>query len=99
MTLVETMSPSVTPSVDCVLNRNGGEVRGPRARAMQHLSAGRSPRRGSAGRMNSGELCGLLCQYQVTRTAARGLGGERSSSCLLQDHFLQGAAEHGHFLP
>lgn len=29
MTLVETMSPPVTPSVDCVLNRNGGEVRGP----------------------------------------------------------------------
>lgn len=73
MTLVETMSPPVTPSVDCVLNRKGGEVRGPGARAMQHLSAGRSPRLVSAGRMNSGELRGVLCQYQVTRTAARGL--------------------------
>lgn len=30
MTLVETMSPPVTPSVDCVLNRNGGRDAGPR---------------------------------------------------------------------
>lgn len=73
MTLVETMSPAVKPSVDCVLNREWRSGTGPRARAMQ-LFLGRAKSKASVRRKgcNWAELCKVLCQYQVTRTAARG---------------------------
>lgn len=56
MTLVVTMSPPMTPSVDCVFNRIGRTCRN-----MQHYCEGTDSFRHHT-----------LCQYQVPRTPRHG---------------------------
>lgn len=72
MTLVETMSPPLTPSVDCVLNRKWRSDVGPRPEICGVIGGAKS-KASVQGKTNSDMLRGGLCQYQVPRTPGQGL--------------------------
>lgn len=73
MTLVETMSPAVTPSVDCVLNREWRSDTGaPRPELCSFSLAGLSQVKG--GRLQEGVKCGRGLQSSVS------ISGDKDSS-------------------